>query len=253
MNLTILKDEIVRHLTPLLLRGKYDPNAHHLAGHSYLATEALWRIYGQQEGWTVAVLSSYDWNVIRKGEYHWFLRRDSHILDLTKDQFPTYRGIIPYHLCHTSIPFTTGMSNKCRQLLQQMNRDVIKQFNPDILPEITEEQKPVHMSNTHYVFTTSQFGEMRAIAFSTAGEKASFIKEKAEEWGATIPAIRYRIRKIKEQALPPKKVIEEHRPKRKYEKRQKPQSPATKRRTEVEMTIVGVKMRNGKLVLELES
>lgn len=65
---------IKKELTDDLLKPGY-------TGHCYVASEAYYHIVGKEEGF-----KPYQMKV--NGTSHWWLRRGSEIIDLTKEQFP---------------------------------------------------------------------------------------------------------------------------------------------------------------------
>lgn len=85
--------EIQEVLSPDLLRDKFRGGAHRLAGHCYVASEALYHLLGgRAAGWTPE-------HIKHEGVSHWYLRHASgEVLDPTVAQFsttPDYRQGCP--------------------------------------------------------------------------------------------------------------------------------------------------------------
>jgi hypothetical protein len=68
-------------LTDDLRRAPYKGDPNPLAGHCYVATEALYHLLGPSAGWAPRVISFPD------GGTHWFLQRGAERLDPTAGQF----------------------------------------------------------------------------------------------------------------------------------------------------------------------
>lgn len=75
--------QVVEALTPALLRPGYG-GSHPLAGHCYVASEALYHLLGGKDaGWTPEF-------VRHQNVPHWYLRGpDGQVLDVTAAQFST--------------------------------------------------------------------------------------------------------------------------------------------------------------------
>lgn len=90
-----LVEKIRSFLSPDLLRGQWkEPNAqgHPMAGHCYVATEALYHLLGgANAGWQAKVLSFADDITWAPGKLtHWWLEnKDGRFIDATADQFKT--------------------------------------------------------------------------------------------------------------------------------------------------------------------
>lgn len=77
----LLIQAIQSHLTPDLLRPRFRGRSHPLAGHCYVASEALYHLWGREHG--------YRPKVVRIGsESHWWLSNEAgEEIDITAAQF----------------------------------------------------------------------------------------------------------------------------------------------------------------------
>jgi len=101
------------HLTPDLLNKKflYDEQ-NPLAGHCYLASEALYHIAGgKRKSWKPMRLRD------RNGVVHWWLMKDGQHYDLTADQFAVP---FPYHEGRGGGFLTKKPSKRCKILLNRI-------------------------------------------------------------------------------------------------------------------------------------
>jgi hypothetical protein len=92
-----------------LLRYRGDPNR--LAGHCYVASEALYHLLGgRASGCTPH-------SVRHGGGVHWYLRWRGCVLDPTAGQF---RAPVPYHLGRGRGFLTAGPSARARELIRRV-------------------------------------------------------------------------------------------------------------------------------------
>jgi hypothetical protein len=78
-----LEDKVKAALTPELLKPEYRvPGAHHLYGHCYVASEAMYHLEAKAKGFKP--------HSVRVGQVvHWYLEHtDGRRIDLTSEQFP---------------------------------------------------------------------------------------------------------------------------------------------------------------------
>lgn len=77
--------KIQENLTPDFLSPKYKKRltkeSHPFFGHCYVATEAMYYLYGIKMGYKPNVMR------IDDNTTHWFLKKNNEIIDITKDQF----------------------------------------------------------------------------------------------------------------------------------------------------------------------
>ncbi len=93
-----------------LRRAPWKGSANFMAGHCYVASEALWHALG-------GMASEWRPQVVRhEGATHWFLRslRTAEVLDITRDQFKTP---VPYEAAHGCGFLTRDPSKRARELL----------------------------------------------------------------------------------------------------------------------------------------
>jgi len=75
-----LEKRIRAFLPPDLLKPEYRDSPHPMAGHCYVASEALYHMTGRRMKPCV---------IRHEGSTHWFLRDGDRVVDLTADQFET--------------------------------------------------------------------------------------------------------------------------------------------------------------------
>ena len=110
MNGPELVRRITEHLTPDLLL-KTPSTTGPLAGHCYVACEALYHLGLGDEGWRPVV-------VHHEGTSHWFLRNSiDEIIDPTAGQFKTP---VPYHEGRGCGFLTKGPSRRTRELMRRV-------------------------------------------------------------------------------------------------------------------------------------
>lgn len=98
---------ILSNLTDDLRRAPWKGNPNPLAGHCYVASEALYHSLGDRVDWTPCT-------VRHEGAVHWFLRhRDGRIADLTAGQFLT----IPDYSSGRGRGFLTRQPSKRTQVV----------------------------------------------------------------------------------------------------------------------------------------
>lgn len=82
---------VQKNLTEDLLSSKWKKlrTSHPLSGQCYVGAEACYHILGaKSSGWTPYVLSHASWpEVLNDGETHWFIKKNSTVVDPTADQF----------------------------------------------------------------------------------------------------------------------------------------------------------------------
>ena len=116
MDAAVLEREVQSVLTDDLLRPAYRkaPRRHHLTGHCYVASEALFYLLGgRPEGWVPQV-------VRHEGGTHWYLRnvRTGRIVDPTAAQFET----CPPYAAGRGIGFLTkGPSARTREVIRRLS------------------------------------------------------------------------------------------------------------------------------------
>jgi hypothetical protein len=83
-----LVNDVRSHLTDDLRKAPYRGNPNPMAGHCYVASEAIYhKLGGKSEGWTPMFIK-------HEGAPHWFLKHeDGAIIDATADQF---KSPVPY-------------------------------------------------------------------------------------------------------------------------------------------------------------
>lgn len=98
-------------LTPDLLKPMYRKKARHPhAGHCYVASEALYHMWGKQQGFEPCVMH------VNNGT-HWFLKRGDQIMDPTKDQF---NFELDYSKAKRQAFLTYLPSKRCKQLIERL-------------------------------------------------------------------------------------------------------------------------------------
>lgn len=99
-------------LTDELRKSPYRGNPNGVAGHCYVASEALYHLLGGKEaGWTPQTIQ-------HEGGPHWFLQhQDGTILDATADQFQTP---VPYEKARGCGFLTRQPSQRTRQVLERL-------------------------------------------------------------------------------------------------------------------------------------
>lgn len=113
MNATTLRGRLLRALTDDLRRAPWRGSPCHVAGHCYVASEAMWHaLGGKDSGFTPAVIR-------HEGATHWFLRnaRTGDVLDLTADQFSSP---VPYSRGRGCGFLTRSPSRRARIVLYRM-------------------------------------------------------------------------------------------------------------------------------------
>lgn len=109
---TDMKDAILSALTDDLRRKPWKGNPNPLAGHCYVASEALYHLTGK--AMTPQVIR-------HEGSTHWYLKDKSGIIhDLTAGQF---RTPVPYHL-GKGCGFLTKLPSKRAQVVIDRVKDV---------------------------------------------------------------------------------------------------------------------------------
>lgn len=102
---------VVENLTPDLLL-KTPATTGPLAGHCYVACEALYHLGLREAGWRPVVIH-------HEGVSHWFLRNDlGEIIDPTAGQFAT---TVPYHDGRGCGFLTKGPSRRARILMERVS------------------------------------------------------------------------------------------------------------------------------------
>lgn len=100
-------------LTDDLRRSPWRGHSNRMAGHCYVASEALWHLLGGPEsGWTPQF-------VRHEGQPHWYLRRYAVIIDLTASQFVTAPA---YHLGKGKGFLTKAPSRRAATVIQRVKR-----------------------------------------------------------------------------------------------------------------------------------
>ena len=102
-------------LSPDLLKPEYEDAGHPMAGHCYVASEALYHLLGgKASGLTPA-------RIRHEGSMHWFLRLPGgFVLDPTADQFDTP---VPYDDARGSGFLTRAPSRRTQRLLRRLSPD----------------------------------------------------------------------------------------------------------------------------------
>jgi hypothetical protein len=102
-------DAVVARLTPDLLRPEWRGRSHPLAGHCYVASEALYHLRGRVDT---------PMHVRHEGASHWFLRTlDGQVLDVTAAQFETP---VPYEAARGKGFLTREPSMRARTLIERV-------------------------------------------------------------------------------------------------------------------------------------
>lgn len=73
---------IQKNLTDDLLKPKYRGRKEKYAGHCYVASECFYYLYGKDHGWKPYCFRN------SAGETHWWLQKESEIIDITAEQLP---------------------------------------------------------------------------------------------------------------------------------------------------------------------
>ncbi len=99
-------------LTDDLRKAEYQGNPNPMAGHCYVASEALYHMLGgKREGWKPMTIR-------HEGSPHWFLQHeDGAIIDATADQFKTP---VPYEDARGCGFLTRQPSERTQWLLQRL-------------------------------------------------------------------------------------------------------------------------------------
>lgn len=118
----VLIQRIQDALSPDLIDLKWQGQANEkpLHGYCYVASEALYHMWGKAHGYKPAQLYVHVGNGTRYS--HWFLRRDDDVLDITAAQFGRTR--IHYHLAR-NCGFLTGdkPSNAAQEIMRRIGHD----------------------------------------------------------------------------------------------------------------------------------
>lgn len=108
-----LVGKVQQALTADLLKPEHRNGAHPLAGHCYVASEALYHLLGgSASGWKPM-------NLQHEGTSHWFLKRPGEILDPTADQFKTP---VPYGEARGRGFLTKNPSKRARVVMQRVKK-----------------------------------------------------------------------------------------------------------------------------------
>jgi len=114
-SISSISNQIIEYLTDndTLRKPRFKGSSNPLAGHCYVATEALYTYLGGSE-------SSYTPQYVKhEGTTHWFLKHDTtnEIIDLTVTQFDTRP---PYHNS-TGCGFQNTPSTRCQTVLDNID------------------------------------------------------------------------------------------------------------------------------------
>ena len=119
MNRPAIVSRIQAVLSPNLLYPAWRKhellNKNYVAGHCYTASEVLYHLWGKQRGFTphqVEVETAVGW------VSHWYLQRESDILDPTSEQFGTRE--IPYHAGVARGFLTKRPSKRAQEIMRRM-------------------------------------------------------------------------------------------------------------------------------------
>jgi len=102
--------KLTSKLDDSLLKPKYRgvEGSTPVTGHCYIVSEALYHLWGKEEGYTPRVLRCPD------GDTHWFLQRGTNIVDLTVGQF---KGDLPDYTQGRACGFLTKIPSKRAKIL----------------------------------------------------------------------------------------------------------------------------------------
>lgn len=105
--------QIQKHLTPDLLKPQFQGNKNPLAGHCYVASEALYHLNGGKE-------AGFKSKCIRhEGTTHWWIEDSEGIIyDITASQF---EAPVPYHLGRACGFLTKEPSKRAKELIRRIN------------------------------------------------------------------------------------------------------------------------------------
>jgi hypothetical protein len=106
-----LSRQIIKNLTPDLLKPKYRGSSNIFYGHCYVASEALYHLYGKRYGYKPYVMRV-------NNDTHWFLKKNDHIIDLTKKQF---NFDLDYTTARRCSFLTVSPSKRCRILISRLH------------------------------------------------------------------------------------------------------------------------------------
>jgi hypothetical protein len=112
-------------LTPDLLKGIWKKESDNpMAGHCYIATEALyWLLGGPYSEWKPYVLSHKTWpDGLDEGETHWFLKnKNREILDPTKEQFEGCEIEYDKGTPNGMMNYPVGGSKRAKEIIRRIN------------------------------------------------------------------------------------------------------------------------------------
>lgn len=105
-----LAEKLIGCLDDSLLKPKYKVIKERLqvTGHCYIVTEAIYHLWGRENGYTPHVMRCDD------GDTHWFLKQGDSIVDLTLEQF---EGEIPDYTRARPCGFLTKLPSKRTEIL----------------------------------------------------------------------------------------------------------------------------------------
>jgi hypothetical protein len=112
-----LIDKIQRALCPTLLKRGYGQSGHWLAGHCYIAAEALYHLLPDKEDWRP--MTGRD----QTGCSHWWLqhKKTCEVLDPTEDQYYDMGKFPPYMEGHACGFLTKAPCKRTKRLYMRMN------------------------------------------------------------------------------------------------------------------------------------
>jgi len=115
-----MKNKLIRliqnNLTDDLLKPKYRKRKGKYAGHCYVATECFYYMYGRWYGW-----KPYCYRY-KNGETHWWLQKDSEIIDITAEQL---KPGFDYSKGHKQF-FVNYPSKRCETLAKRVDAEIRK-------------------------------------------------------------------------------------------------------------------------------
>jgi len=116
MNLQILINFIKANLSPDLLHKKYLTQArgNYLAGHCYVASEALYHLF--KESMLLKPM-----HLRHENCSHWYLMHDNTVIDITEKQFKTP---VPYHKGRGRGFLTKKPSKRAATLISKVRNDL---------------------------------------------------------------------------------------------------------------------------------
>ncbi len=115
-NLEIVIEEIKNNLDESLLTGywlKKNQDDNPMAGYCYYASAVLKKVFPELEMWR---------GKDNQGEYHWFNKWDSRVIDITEDQYYRKGRTPPYDTAVKKQQLGGRHGAKANRLLKKINR-----------------------------------------------------------------------------------------------------------------------------------